>query len=88
VGASAGADGADVVESYIGNCSKLPVEALERDYRSWRSREYALRRGSSGAGTRRGGLGARRVYRILEDDVSFNCYSDRFRIGLEREALT
>jgi len=38
-------------------------------------------RGSSGAGTRRGGLGARRVYRILEDDVSFNCYSDRFRIA-------
>jgi N-methylhydantoinase B len=80
-GASAGADGADVVDSYIGNCSNVPVEALERDYPFMAVEEYALRRGSSGAGTRRGGLGARRVYRILEDDVSFNCYSDRFRIA-------
>jgi N-methylhydantoinase B len=80
-GASAQADGADVVDSYIGNCSNVPVEALERDYPFMAVEEYALRRGSSGAGTRRGGLGARRVYRILEDDVSFNCYSDRFRIA-------
>jgi N-methylhydantoinase B len=80
-GASAEADGADVVDSYIGNCSNVPVEALERDYPFMAVEEYALRRGSSGAGTRRGGLGARRVYRILEDDVSFNCYSDRFRIA-------
>ncbi len=43
--------------------------------------EYALRRGSSGAGTRRGGLGTRRVYRILDDEVTFSCYSDRFRIA-------
>jgi N-methylhydantoinase B len=43
--------------------------------------EYALRRGSSGAGKRRGGLGTRRVYRILEDEVTFNSYSDRFRIA-------
>jgi N-methylhydantoinase B len=43
--------------------------------------EYALRRGSSGAGTRRGGLGVRRVYRILDDEVTFNCYSDRFTIA-------
>jgi N-methylhydantoinase B len=80
-GASAGADGADVVDSYIGNCSNVPVEALERDYPFMTVEEYALRRGSSGAGARRGGLGARRVYRILDDGVSFNCYSDRFRIA-------
>ena len=34
-----------------------------------------------GAGKRRGGLGTRRVYRILDDDVTFNSYSDRFRIA-------
>lgn len=80
-GASAGADGADVVDSYVGNCANIPVESLEKDYPFMAVEEYGLRRGSSGAGLRRGGLGVRRVYRILADDVSFNCYSDRFRIA-------
>lgn len=79
-GASAGADGADVVDGYVGNCSNVPVESLEADYPFMRVEEYALRRGSAGAGTHRGGLGARRVYRILDDGVTFNSYSDRFRI--------
>ncbi|WP_151180066.1 hydantoinase B/oxoprolinase family protein [Hypericibacter terrae] len=80
-GASADADGADVVDGYVGNCSNVPVESLEADYPFMRVEEYALRRGSAGSGTKRGGLGARRTYRILEDGVSFNCYSDRFRIA-------
>jgi len=42
--------------------------------------EYGIRRGSAGAGKFRGGMGTRRVYRILDDDVMFNAYSDRFRI--------
>jgi len=80
-GASAGADGADVVDGYVGNCSNIPVESLEQDYPFMRIEEYAIRRGSAGAGEHRGGLGARRTYRILCDDVAFNCYSDRFRIA-------
>jgi N-methylhydantoinase B len=79
-GASAGADGADVVDGYVGNCSNVPVESLEADYPFMLVEEYALRRGSAGAGTHRGGMGVRRVYRILDDGVTFNCYSDRFRI--------
>lgn len=79
-GASAGADGADVVDGYVGNCSNVPVESLEADFPFMRVEEYALRRGSAGAGRYRGGLGARRVYRILDDGVTFNSYSDRFRI--------
>jgi N-methylhydantoinase B len=79
-GACAETDGADVVDGYVGNCSNVPVESLEQDYPFMRIEEYALRRGSAGAGSQRGGLGARRVYRILDNDVSFNCYSDRFRI--------
>jgi N-methylhydantoinase B len=43
--------------------------------------EYAIRRGSAGAGRYRGGMGVRRVYRILDDNVTFNCYSDRFTIA-------
>jgi N-methylhydantoinase B len=80
-GASVTADGADVVDSYVGNCANVPVESLERDFPFMTVDEYALRRGSSGAGARRGGLGVRRVYRILDDEVTFNCYSDRFRIA-------
>ncbi|NYZ14387.1 hydantoinase B/oxoprolinase family protein [Azospirillum sp. RWY-5-1] len=80
-GASAGADGADVVDGYVGNCSNVPVESLEADYPFLRIEEYALRRNSAGAGERRGGLGARRVYRILEDGVTFNSYSDRFKVA-------
>jgi len=79
-GASDGADGADVVDGYVGNCSNVPVESLEIDFPFMRIEEYALRRGSAGAGRHRGGLGVRRCYAILEDGVSFNCYSDRFRI--------
>jgi len=74
-------DGADVVDSYVGNCSNVPVESLEQDYPFMRVEEYGLRRGSAGAGKHRGGLGGRRAYRILEDEVMFNCYSDRFRIA-------
>lgn len=80
-GASAAADGADVVDGYVGNCSNVPVESLEADYPFMRVEEYALRRGSAGAGRHRGGLGARRVYRILDEGVTFNSYSDRFRIA-------
>ncbi|MGX7709509.1 hydantoinase B/oxoprolinase family protein [Methylobacterium sp. Gmos1] len=80
-GASAGADGADVVDGYVGNCSNVPVESLEADYPFMRVEEYALRRGSAGAGERRGGLGARRVYRILDEGVTFNSYSDRFKVA-------
>jgi len=80
-GASSRADGADVVDGYVGNCSNIPVESLERDYPFMMVEEYAIRRGSAGAGRCRGGMGARRVYRILDDNVTFNCYSDRFTIA-------
>ena len=80
-GASAAADGADGVDSYVGNCSNVPVESLEQDYPFMLIEQYGLRRGSGGAGRQRGGLGVRRVYRILADGVTFNCYSDRFRIA-------
>jgi N-methylhydantoinase B len=80
-GACAAGDGADVVDGYVGNCSNVPVESLEQDYPFMRIEEYALRTDSGGAGESRGGLGVRRVYRILDDGVTFNCYSDRFRIA-------
>jgi N-methylhydantoinase B len=80
-GACAAADGADVVDAPIANCSNIPVESLEAEYPFLQVEEYGMRRGSAGAGRRRGGMGVRRVYRILDDGASFNCYSDRHRIA-------
>jgi N-methylhydantoinase B len=80
-GACAAADGADVVDAPIANCSNIPVESLEAEYPFMQIEEYGQRRGSAGAGRRRGGMGVRRVYRILDDGVTFNCYSDRHRIA-------
>ncbi|HKG25379.1 MAG TPA: hydantoinase B/oxoprolinase family protein, partial [Thermomicrobiales bacterium] len=79
-GACAAADGADVVDCPLANCSNTPVEALETEYPFMQIEEYGLNRGSAGAGRHRGGLGVRRVYRILDDNVTFNGYSDRNRI--------
>jgi N-methylhydantoinase B len=80
-GASQAVDGMDVVDCPLGNCSNVPIEALESDHPYMRVEEYAIRQDSAGAGERRGGHGARRVYRILEDGVTFNTYSDRHRVA-------
>ncbi len=80
-GSCAVADGADLVDCPIANCSNIPVEALETEYPFMQIEEYGMRRGSAGAGAFRGGLGVHRVYRILDDNVTFNCYSDRHRIA-------
>lgn len=76
-GAGEGCDGADVVAQMLSNTGNTPVEAIEMDHRFVRIREYALIQDSGGAGRFRGGLGARRVYEILEDDVLISTNSDR-----------
>jgi N-methylhydantoinase B len=82
-GAGAGNDGCDAVDSPLSNCANVPVEAMDMEYDFFRVAEYALVADSGGAGKRRGGLGIRRVYDILKDDVSFATYGDRFRIAPE-----
>ncbi len=61
-GARATKDGLDGVHVHTTNTSNLPVEALEPEY-PLTVLEYALVEGSGGAGTWRGGMGLRRVYR-------------------------
>lgn len=65
-GARPDKDGLDGVHVYLTNTSNLPVEALEREYPLTVLR-YELVDGSSGAGTFRGGMGLRRVYRSEGD---------------------
>ncbi|MND46443.1 Acetophenone carboxylase delta subunit [compost metagenome] len=59
-------DGLDGVHVHMTNTSNLPVEALENEYPITLLR-YELVDGSGGAGTFRGGMGLRRVYRAQDD---------------------
>ena len=64
-GASARAEGPSGVHVGMSNTLNTPIESLETAL-PLRIDEYALRRGSGGAGQHRGGDGVRRVYRALE----------------------
>jgi N-methylhydantoinase B len=61
-GARPKADGLSGIHVHMTNTSNLPVEALELEYPLTLLR-YELVEGSAGAGTYRGGMGLRRVYR-------------------------
>ena len=61
-------DGINAVASTISNMMNTPIEILEMSF-PLRVEEYALVPDSGGAGTWRGGLGVRRVWRVLEQDA-------------------
>jgi N-methylhydantoinase B len=63
-GGSARGDGPDAVHVGMSNTRNTPVESLERAY-PLRVVEYAVRRGSGGAGASRGGDGVVRRYQAL-----------------------
>jgi N-methylhydantoinase B len=65
-GASSGADGPSGVHVAMSNTLNTPVEALETAY-PLRVAAYRLRRGSGGAGARRGGDGVERRLEALAD---------------------
>ena len=57
-------DGINAVASTVSNMMNTPIEMLEMSF-PLRVEEYALIPDSGGAGTWRGGLGARRAWRVL-----------------------
>jgi N-methylhydantoinase B len=65
MGASAQGSGLSGVHVHMTNTLNTPVEALERTF-PFRIRTYALRTGSGGTGTHRGGEGLVREYELLE----------------------
>src|SRR5262249_28041120 len=73
-------DGPDGIAAPLSNTTNSPVEALDMEFAHFRIVEYGLRPDSFGHGRHRGGLGLRRVYEALQDDVDFSLYGDRFRI--------
>ena len=63
-GASPQRDGLDAVHTHMTNTMNTPAEALEMSY-PFRLLEYAVRRGSGGAGRHAGGDGIVRSYEML-----------------------
>jgi N-methylhydantoinase B len=76
-GACADADGPSGVHVAMSNTMNTPIEALEREF-PLRVREYALRRGSGGSGTHRGGDGVVRELQALRE-MSFSLIAERRR---------
>lgn len=75
-GAGPWGPGATATQSHMTNTRNTPVEAFELAY-PLRVVETSVRRGSGGAGARRGGDGLRRVLEVLEADVTATLITER-----------
>jgi N-methylhydantoinase B len=76
-GACPDADGPSAVHVAMSNTLNTPIEALELEF-PLRAVEYAVRRGSGGAGVHRGGDGVVRELEAL-DDMSWSLITERRR---------
>ncbi len=76
-GACAEADGPSAVHVAMSNTLNTPIEALEREF-PLRVVQYAIRRGSGGAGRTRGGDGVIRELQALRE-MSFSLIGERRR---------
>jgi N-methylhydantoinase B len=81
LGAAADSDGEDAIGQLLSNTGNIPVEAVENELSMFQLERYELIQDSGGGGQFRGGLGLRRVYRILKDNVILSTYSDRFEFA-------
>lgn len=75
-GARPNKDGISAVASTVSNMSNTPIEILEMSF-PLRVEEYTLVPDSGGAGKYRGGLGVRRVWRVLERDAHASVCCER-----------
>jgi N-methylhydantoinase B len=75
-GARPDRDGINAVASTVSNMSNTPIEILEMSF-PLRVEEYSLVPDSGGAGKYRGGLGVRRVWRVLENASSASVCCER-----------
>jgi N-methylhydantoinase B len=69
-------DGINAVASTVSNMSNTPIEIIEMSF-PLRVEEYALVPDSGGAGKYRGGLGARRIWRVLEKQAQASVCCER-----------
>jgi N-methylhydantoinase B len=75
-GAGAARDGGSALRVHMSNVMNTPVEVVEGEY-PFAVDEQSLRPGSAGDGRFRGGLGFRRAYRMLIDDVTLTTMLER-----------
>ena len=75
-GGSAHRDGCSAVRVHMSNVMNTPVEVIEGEY-PFVVEDQSLRPGSGGDGRHRGGLGFRRTYRVLADDVTLTTMLER-----------
>ena len=73
-----GKDGVDGVHANMTNTLNTPIEVIENEYPIM-ILEYSLREDSGGAGKYRGGLGIRRVYKMLSDCM-ISIIADRVKL--------
>ena len=76
MGARAAKDGVNGIRVYVGNAGSLPVEFIEQTM-PLMVEEWALVTDSGGAGRYRGGLTARRTYRVGFDEATFTVAGER-----------
>ncbi len=69
-------DGINAVASTVSNMSNTPIEIIEMSF-PLRVEEYSLVPDSGGAGRYRGGLGVRRVWRVLEKQAHASACCER-----------
>ncbi len=70
-------DGAEAVAQMLSNTANAPTEAIERAHPFVRIQEYALVQDTGGAGTHHGGLGIRKRYEVLVEEVLLSTNGDR-----------
>jgi N-methylhydantoinase B len=75
-GAMAGRDGAAAIRVHMSNVMNTPSEIIEQEY-PLAIEEHSLRPGSAGDGAHRGGLGLRRAYRVVGDEVTLTTMFER-----------
>lgn len=76
MGARATRDGINGIRVYVGNAGALPVEYIEQSM-PLTVEEWSLVPDSGGAGEYRGGLTARRTYRVEFDEATFTVAGER-----------
>lgn len=76
-GGAAGCDGAEAIPQILSNTGNAPVEAIERQHPFVRVLDYSLIPDSGGVGEFRGGLGVRKRFEVLVDDVLLSTNGDR-----------
>ena len=71
-------DGMDAVQNHMTNTRNAPIESIEQSY-PLLVESYGLVADTEGAGEHRGGVGLRRSFRVLGDQIRVTLSSDRAR---------